>query len=339
MIIAWMLYAALLTLLMAGAALAAERTIAIWHGRRRFVWVAALGAAVVIPVALSTHALWTRERAVRSDVAAQETAGTPGNAARPATILAASVLRGAIAIRADRVMVAADPFARRAWAFVSGALFLFYLGAMARVRRRARRWPETRIDGETVLLAHDVGPAVVGMFAPRVVVPEWALSLDRRSRMLMLRHEDEHMCAGDPQLLTVAALALLLFPWNPALWFIVERLRLAIEIECDSRVLLDSDSSRDYGLLLLAVCAHRSASMPLAPALAEHPAHIERRILAMTAQRPRRPLAVSVVFAALSVAMLTLAYTMPRPYELGPTAFGLDSGLLTLPNVIVINGH
>ena len=55
-------------------------------------------------------------------------------------------------------------------------------------------------------------------------------------------------------LIAAAAWAVALFPWNPALWLIVKRLRLAIEIDCDARVLAGRRSDvRDYGMLLLTV--------------------------------------------------------------------------------------
>jgi bla regulator protein blaR1 len=338
MIIAWMMYATLLTVLVAVAAIAAERSVAVWRGGRRLVWLAALGAATVVPVLLATRAVWTRVRIVRPDVrwTAVERPEAAHNDVPPATTISKlSLLRAIVAIRADHAMTAVDPYALTVWLPVSGALLLLYLGALVGVRLRQRRWRESAIDGEPVLLARDVGPAVVGMFAPRVVVPDWMLTLDRRSRILVLRHENEHICAGDPQLLAFATLLVILFPWNPALWFIVNRIRLAVEVDCDSRVLLGADDTGEYGALLLKVCAHRTTTMALAPALAEHTAHIERRIIAMTAQRPRRPLAVSIAFASLALVVVAIACAMPRPVELSTVTLGLSKELLTQPIVVV----
>ena len=168
------------------------------------------------------------------------------------------------------------------------------------------------------MVAPNLGPAVIGILEPRVVIPVWAFELDVRSRRFMSRHEDEHIRAADPQLLCVAALTLVFFPWNPALWLIVARLRLAIEVDCDARVLLDGNEGGAYGALLLAVCARRGTSLPLAAALAEHTPDIERRIIAMTELRPRWALLSSSVFATLAAAAIALAAIAPRPTSLRP---------------------
>lgn len=51
-------------------------------------------------------------------------------------------------------------------------------------------------------------------------------------------------------------------PWNPALWWIVRRLRLAIETDCDRRVLHAGTDVHAYGVLLLNAAA-RYARAPL----------------------------------------------------------------------------
>ena len=144
-----------------------------------------------------------------------------------------------------------------------------------------------------MLVSPAVGPAVVGALAPRVVIPQWALSLDAPARALMLRHEREHIRARDPLLLLGGALATTFAPWNAALWLIVRRLRLAIEIDCDQRVLRASAQRREYGELLLTVGARQSAPLPFATSLAERRPFLERRIRAMTTTSPRYPRLVS----------------------------------------------
>src|SRR5262245_35238330 len=53
MLVLWMTYAAALTAIVAGSALALERLAAIWNMPRRAVWLAALVVATAVPVALS----------------------------------------------------------------------------------------------------------------------------------------------------------------------------------------------------------------------------------------------------------------------------------------------
>jgi beta-lactamase regulating signal transducer with metallopeptidase domain len=108
-----------------------------------------------------------------------------------------------------------------------------------------------------VLLAPAIGPAVVGALRPTIVVPEWSLDLSDEQRALMLAHEREHVRARDPLVLHAAAMVALLMPWNVAAWWLNRRLRLAVELDCDARVLAGGRDARSYGALLLDVCARR----------------------------------------------------------------------------------
>ena len=76
---------------------------------------------------------------------------------------------------------------------------------------------------------------------------------------MMLRHEQEHVAAGDALLTVFGVLVVVLVPWNPAVWFMANRMRLAIEVDCDRRVMRDGDlDTRRYAELLLSVGARRS---------------------------------------------------------------------------------
>jgi hypothetical protein len=306
-ITAWVLYAILLGTLAFLAAVALERAVAVWNGARRFVWLAALIAATAVPALLAM--------------------GTPRFGEMPP---AGSPELVDLAAKFS----VADPVVRSTWLILSALAFVIYIGAMTRLRFRERRWRTDPLNGEPVLVADDFGPAVVGVFGSRIVVPQWAFELDARSRRLMLRHEEEHIRTGDPQLLFIAALALVLTPWNPALWLIVARLRLCIEVDCDARVLLDGEEGGEYGNLLLAVCARRAMALPLAASLAEHTPDIERRIIAISDARPDRPLLASLAFAIVAAGVITIAATTPRPASLRARQL-YSRGILALPGVTV----
>ena len=53
----------------------------------------------------------------------------------------------------------------------------------------------------------------------------------------VIAHEQSHLEARDPQLFTLALALLVFMPWNLPLWWQLRRLRYAIEIDCDARVL------------------------------------------------------------------------------------------------------
>src|SRR3954468_627315 len=108
------------------------------------------------------------------------------------------------------------------------------------------------------------------------------MTLDAPHLALVLRHEEEHRAARDPYLLFASAIAVALMPWNLALWLQAKRLRLAIEMDCDARVLRAHPSPERYGLLMLTIAQRRSiAPLMFAPMLSEPATNLERRILAM----------------------------------------------------------
>lgn len=198
------------------AAFALEGGLRLFHRPTRGVWAAAVVAAGVIP-ALSfvtpTVAPRMLERALPGAVLATDrTAELLGEALSP------------LAGWNDTLTLL--------WVLGSGLLALVIGVSLVRLIHCRRRWREAVIMGRRVFLSGDVGPAVVGVIQPSIVLPEWALQVDRASQELIVAHEQEHIYAGDHRLLALAAAALVLMPWNLPLWWMVGRLRLAIEIDC-----------------------------------------------------------------------------------------------------------
>ena len=110
-------------------------------------------------------------------------------------------------------------------------------------------------------------------------------------------------------------------PWNPALWWIARRLRLAVEVDCDGRVLAGERwDTHTYGSLLLAVggrenrCSHGMAafSKPLST--------LEHRILRMTdRERGPRWIKRGILLAEVTAALMG-AWVLPTPPPLGAWA-------------------
>jgi hypothetical protein len=171
------------------------------------------------------------------------------------------------------------------------------------------------IDGNGVFVSEDFGPAVFGLRHVRIVVPEWALRLDAESRQLIFAHEREHARARDPLLTAIGALGAVLMPWNPAMWLQLTRLRGAIEIDCDSRVLRQVSEPRKYATLLVAVGAQASSRVGWLPALSERRSLLERRIVAMSEARPAHPGRASLpAISLLALCALVAAGTSaPEP--------------------------
>jgi bla regulator protein blaR1 len=62
-----------------------------------------------------------------------------------------------------------------------------------------------------------------------------------------------HIAARDPWLLLLALAIVVAAPWNLPLWWELRRLRFAIEVDCDARVVSRGADVRTYGEVLLAV--------------------------------------------------------------------------------------
>jgi len=317
MIAAWMLYCTLCAAALAGAALLAERALLGSGGSLRYVWVAAIVLSFVVPVVAyrtasrptppvavptaSSNALvesaLDRAIAVPSSVA-ENAHAVPSTWNWRATMTAIT--------RANRVLVVA-------WITLSAALALYFLVGVVALARMRRRWPRQNVLGFSVLVSDKTGPAVVGAVSPAIVMPAWALNMEPSQLELMLRHEEEHRRAKDAQLMTIAQLMLILMPWNAALWWLTVRLGMAVELDCDARVLRNADA-RSYGDLLLEVARPRRGPRLIgATAFAERAEQLERRIRAITRRRVRASRGARATAALSGFAVVSIAWVAPRP--------------------------
>ncbi|AHG92032.1 peptidase M56 BlaR1 [Gemmatirosa kalamazoonensis] len=304
----WMGYAVLLATLLGLAAACVERALRTARRAARVVWVVALAGSLAAPAGA-----WVARRHVSASPAPVPTTAA---AASPATL-------SALLARARVREIAPDDAAR--WRALDHPLLAVWLGASLlsigwlglshrRLRTALRAWRSATVAGEDVVLTPGTGPAAVGSEGGRIVLPTWALALAPDDLALMLAHERSHLRARDPQLLAGAALAVALAPWNPALWWQLRRLRLAVELDCDRRVLRRHPDVARYGALLLDVARRGTAArLPLAAALSIQSSALERRIRTMTTRRPRHPLARALVLGALGTGLVAAACEAPRP--------------------------
>ena len=192
---------------------------------------------------------------------------------------------------------ALDTWLLAAWALASLACLTIALVVARRLARARRAWPEVALQGQRVRLARDFGPAVVGVRDAGIVVPGWLLA-----------------CAAPVQRLVLAlgGAIVIAMPWHPVAWWMLARLRLAVELDCDRRVLAGGVAPADYGALLLDV-AGRGTAIPFGspmlgiPTLATRTTHIERRLVAMTTPRARFARTRLVAAASLTVVALLAA--------------------------------
>ncbi|HEU4628423.1 MAG TPA: M56 family metallopeptidase [Gemmatimonadaceae bacterium] len=322
MIAIWLLYVVVVGVLAALAAAALERLLRLWRRPVRFVWAGALLATVAAPLVMGLVALDAAAPAETTVVSSLVTGAAmlPTDAVVPslADRIAASLagLEAALAPAARRLAPLDRPLLAL-WTVLSLTLLVALVRSARRLRRRRGEWAPAVVDGVPVLVAPDLGPAVVGGRDARVVLPSWAMQLDAPLRQLVLRHEHEHLRAGDPHLLLAGLAAVIAMPWNPALWWQLGRLRLAVELDCDRRVLRAHGDVERYGLLLMAVSQRGGGLMRLAmPALSESSGALERRIAAMTAATPRRRGARAAALGLAALAVAAAACLVPSPGRL-----------------------
>ncbi|MGA2383348.1 MAG: M56 family metallopeptidase [Gemmatimonadales bacterium] len=310
MIAIWMLYVSALSLCFGLAALALERATMLWMRPRRTVWTVAIAASLLVPLAgLVIPGAPAPQRVVPGSVRVGEHVAGPvlAGGAQSVGVSSAPSKIGPLMAALNRPLLLL-------WGGASFALGLGLLRAGIGLRRRARGWRATVVDGAEVMVAPDIGPAVVRLGGLRVVLPEWALSAEPAARSMMLRHENEHREARDPDLLLGATVALMLVPWCFPLWWQVRRLQLAVETDCDRRVMRAGADAHAYGVLLLSV-GERSTRQPLlAPtAFSEERSLLERRIEAMTSPTLKRRLVRTALATGLGALAVAAACMTPKP--------------------------
>ena len=203
-----------------------------------------------------------------------------------------------------------------AWGAASlGTLLVFgaILGLMARSRRR---WPRRSVDGEDVYVSEGFGPALIGVTRPSVVIPDWLLYAGDRAGRVAILHEREHARARDHLTLLYGALIAALFPWSPAVWWMVRNLRGAVEIDCDRRVIASGIPADDYGKLLLAIGVGQQRRWVLTPALLESRHSLERRLKIMAARKMEWSPLRTVTLAGLTLAAVVIACDTNAPTAL-----------------------
>ena len=210
----------------------------------------------------------------------------------------------------------------------SSALLGGWLLVAAVLTARTVRESGPKVD-DAIMTDH-LGPAAIGVLRPRILLPGWVLELEPALRALVMRHEREHVRTRDPMLLLGSTTLIVLMPWQVPLWWMARRLRLAIEFDCDARVLRVEPDVRRYATLLLLVSsrADRNGSGPrvsrdtfrmprmgtlLFMSAASSREALRRRIEIMTTPRTRQRSAATILIAAGALMLSVCALMLPAP--------------------------
>ncbi len=320
MIISLIGYSICVAAALAGVGAILERLAADRRRPRRFIWAAAMAAALGLTILAPWRgALDAAAAAVLSRLAAGGAAPHGTGTIRLGD--AAALLRASVDAAAA-ALIQFDRACGRLWAIGSAAVLLVRLLGWRMLWIRRRAWRRVVVADVPVWLSSSDGPAVVGAWSPEIVLPDWALALPPEALRLTLSHEREHQRARDPLLIHLARLAPALMPWNPAVWWMVSRLKLAVEVDCDARVLgltrasdvADLPHAPAYAELLLTVAAKRSSgSGLLEPAMLERSSHLGRRLSAMYASRIDRSPTRAAALGAAALLCSAMIITLPAP--------------------------
>ena len=295
MIAAWMLWSAGIGVLFLVAGLTGERLLTLGGRPTRWVWIVAGAATAALSILR-----------IPSD---------GGGPAAPPTGYEPVLLEPlAMTVARDSILHSLDDMLLLGWVALSSLLAVTALFAVARLVRSAKGWKPGSLEHRSVFWSRNTGPTVVGLARPRVVLPAWVHAIDASEQELILAHEEEHVRAGDGRLRLFMTLLLFVFPWNPALWLGRHRLNLAIELDCDRRVMRRMpDHRHTYGKLLLRVSAGRSGLHGLAiVSLAEGRSQLERRIRGLVAKVPRARRIQASLLGLAAGAIVALAVLLPR---------------------------
>ena len=307
--LSWMLYAIVVSLLMGLAALALERSAQIRQRPARWLWGTCIVASLAIPFIPSSVSVQIPEM-THADRATSTEILTP-----PQTTAIATPLFTLPIIGTDQNPLANGPSTLLDWTWrmASLALALVIVASGAHLSWRRRRWDRSHMAGTAVYISEDCGPAVVGFLRPQIVVPRWLTKLSPDEQELVIAHERSHLVAYDTQLLTIAVCLLACMPWNPMLWWQLRRLRLAIEIDCDARVLSLGYPVARYSETLIGVGERQSASYAVTMARYGSKSFLEQRIHNMLRKKARHARVSALALTCLGVGLAVCAAEVAPP--------------------------
>lgn len=323
MIFDWAVSAIATSALIGAAAVTAERGMRLRQKATRFIWFGAIAAALLLPLLASLPAAGP----------ITELSGDPSSTSPTISMPAVELppISWASASQSESHNTAALAF-KATWLAASAVMLAFLCYNALQFRRRKQRWQRDSSRNGAFYVSSDVGPAVFGFRQPSIVVPTWFRDLPYSQQSLILAHERSHIAARDPLLLLGGFLALAAVPWNLPLWWLFARLRRAIELDCDQRVLNEGASLRAYGETLIVVAERRSHGLGVALSMAGIPSLLKRRILIMSAQKSRTSRLVAAgllgVAALVTVAAAQIRTASESTAHSQPQFVKVDSALL-----------
>jgi bla regulator protein BlaR1 len=331
--LAWMSYIIVVSLLLSLAALALERSARVRQKPTRWLWGTSMIASLLVPLVISSISVqipWLTgvvDPAIPQRVVALRQMTASGLS--PFGRLTATAGQFSANPDLDRLL-------QVGWSAASTILFLAILASGVQLSWRRRRWERGNMAGVPVHISEDAGPAIVGLLDPHIVVPRWLTQCSPDVQELVIAHEQGHLEAHDARLVSIALGLLVCVPWNLPLWWQLRRLRFAVEIDCDARVLRRGYDVLRYGETLIAVGERQSATIAMVAAMAESGSLLEQRIRNMLRKKTRYAHATAVALACLGIAFAVGAAEISPPNNDDP---GKSASQQSAVDTRILDGH
>ncbi|HUX43199.1 MAG TPA: M56 family metallopeptidase [Terracidiphilus sp.] len=159
-------------------------------------------------------------------------------------------------------------------------------------------------------------PSVIGFFAPRILIPHWLLHrLTPGELRQIVLHESEHLRRRDDWTNLLQKLCLVLFPLNPALWWMERRLCQEREMACDEGVVRVTRAPRAYAACLASLAErglqHRTEALSLGAW--QHRSELARRVHTLLLRKHAlNPFATRALLAVLGCGLLCGSVELAR---------------------------
>jgi bla regulator protein blaR1 len=331
--LAWMSYVIVVSLLLSLAALALERSARLRQRPTRWLWGSSMIASLLVPLVVSSVSVQIPrltgvvDSAIPQRVVALRQMTASGLS--PSGWLTATAGPFSASPDLDRLL-------QVGWSAASAMLLLAILAGSVQLNRRRRRWERGSMAGVPVHISEDAGPAIAGLLDPHIVVPRWLTQSPLEVQQLVVAHEQGHLEAHDARLVTIALGLLVCMPWNLPLWWQLRRLRFAVEIDCDARVLRHGYDVSRYGETLIAVGERQSATIAMVAAMAESSSLLEQRIRNMLRKKTKYAHATAAALACLGIACAVGAAEISPPNSDDP---GKSASQQSAVDTAILDGY
>ncbi len=171
------------------------------------------------------------------------------------------------------------------------------------------RWPVWRAASV------DVGPALVGTWRQRIVVPaDFEQRYDATERALILAHEEVHARRGDGWWSLVARISAALCWFHPLAWLALHAMRQDMELACDAAVMREHGGQRRTYANAMLKTQSAALALPVGcPWLPHHPLAERIAMLKLSSPNRQRRMAGTMAGTALVLAVAGSVYAASVP--------------------------